>query len=100
MSPESEPTPAASPPPIPASPKAATTPPATDPPAIDTAAALPPPPLPAAARGESFWDRVKPILKPFTDAAWLHLQVWVPFLANPQLRARQVKYRARENRDG
>lgn len=45
-------------------------------------------------------DRVKPVVKPWLDAAWLHLQVWIPFLANPQLRARQVKYRARENRDG
>jgi hypothetical protein len=52
------------------------------------------------SQGPNFVDRVKPILKPMVDEAWLNLQVWIPFLANPQLRARQVKYRARENRDG
>src|SRR5258707_1257221 len=93
MSPDSEKTPAAGPPPLPPPESASAATPPAEPPAFDPSSA-PPPPLPPGSQGPSFMDRVKPVVKPWRDAAWLHLQVWIPFLANPQLRARQVKYRA------
>jgi len=37
---------------------------------------------------------------PFRQWAWLNLRVWVPFLATPEFRDRQVSYGGRENRDG
>jgi hypothetical protein len=37
---------------------------------------------------------------PFRKWAWLNLRVWVPFLATPDFRNRQVSYGGRENRDG
>jgi hypothetical protein len=37
---------------------------------------------------------------PFRRWAWLNLRVWVPFLATPDFRNRQVSYGGRENRDG
>jgi hypothetical protein len=37
---------------------------------------------------------------PFRRWAWLNLRVWVPFLATPDFRDRQVSYGGRENRDG
>jgi len=37
---------------------------------------------------------------PFRRWAWLNLRVWVPFLATPDFRDRQVAYGGRENRDG
>ena len=37
---------------------------------------------------------------PFRQWAWLNLRVWVPFLATPAFRDRQVSYGGRENRDG
>ncbi len=37
---------------------------------------------------------------PFRRWAWLNLRVWLPFLATPSFRDRQVSYGGRENRDG
>jgi hypothetical protein len=65
----------------------------------------PPPPVdgptsPPPATGPGFVDRMKPIVQPLTERAWLNMRVWVPFLANPQMKVGQVRYAAREGRDG
>jgi len=45
---------------------------------------------------EQIWPRWKPRFW----QTWLNLQVWVPFLQNPNTRARQILYWGREHREG
>jgi hypothetical protein len=54
----------------------------------------------AGPASPSFFERVWPHLKPYADPAWLNLRVWVPFLANPDFRASQVLFGAKDFRDG
>lgn len=50
---------------------------------------------PPAARPANRWAAAA---GPWFDRALLNLRVWLPALRTPDLKARQVKYRARENR--
>lgn len=50
---------------------------------------------PAAARSANRWAAA---LGPWLDRALLNLRVWLPALRTPDLKGRQVKYRARESR--
>ena len=59
-----------------------------DQPDLPTMASLPPP-QPARQRSDSRMRQ-----------SWLNLRVWIPFLLNPSDADRQVKYWARDNRDG
>ncbi|MBL8827150.1 MAG: hypothetical protein JNM18_09200 [Planctomycetaceae bacterium] len=81
------------------------------------------PPLPPASKPEDFREKMKPVMEnaktaavtaasqakkmaeqgarnawpviePFLKRCWLNLRVWVPQLANPDFRARQVVYHA------
>ncbi|MBX3413134.1 MAG: hypothetical protein KF708_10635 [Pirellulales bacterium] len=64
-----------------------------------------PPGDPGSPRGKSslrerFATFVWPRLKPRLWQTWLNLQIWLPFLQNPNARARQIIYWGREHREG
>lgn len=44
-------------------------------------------------------ERLQPIVAPLVERARLNLCVWLPFLANPRVRQRQVKYPQRDYHD-
>jgi len=46
--------------------------------------------------GGRFWQTLRPTL----EQSALNLRVWLPVLSTPDMKGRQVKYRARENRVG
>lgn len=46
--------------------------------------------------GGRFWQTLRPTL----EQSALNLRVWLPILSTPDMKGRQVKYRARENRVG
>jgi len=60
------------------------------------------PPAPPGKQGlrERLLAEVWPRLKPTLWQTWLNLQIWVPFLQNPNTRARQIIYWGREHREG
>jgi hypothetical protein len=53
-------------------------------------------PKPSAGAGGRFWRLAQPLL----EQSVLNLRVWLPILGTPDMKGRQVKYRARESRTG
>lgn len=51
-----------------------------------------------AAAAQATARRAWPIIEPIIQQGWINLRVWVPALANPDFRDRQVVYPAREFR--
>lgn len=49
---------------------------------------------------QRFTEQIWPRWKPRLWQTWLNLQVWVPFLQNPNTRAKQILYWGREHREG
>ena len=46
--------------------------------------------------GSGIWQKIRPLL----EQSALNLRVWLPVLRTPDMKGRQVRYRARENRVG
>ncbi len=55
---------------------------------------------PQSAKPSGAGDRAWQAVRPLVDQATLNLRVWIPALSTPDMKGRQVRYRARENRVG
>lgn len=49
---------------------------------------------------DGFSARTSQALRPCLAQTWLNLRIWIPFLLNPDLRQRRVRYWGREHREG